>query len=218
MVQGLDDYRPELTLTLETRGRRICAGPDRVSRPAPRRLIGLLVAVVLVVSGCGESASPPEQARDESSEIRAFPGSAASLAQLGSEVLQAFATADTTTLDTFRLTEDEHNTIVFPELPAGQPEVNYPVDLAWQNIELRNGRALARQLRRFAGLDLTHLRTDCRGIPQQFETFDVLTDCWVVFQQGSSPAVQIQFFKDVLSRGGGLKVFRYYDEGPRPVD
>lgn len=45
----------------------------------------------------------------------------------------------------------------------------------------------------------------------------VLTDCFVVFTVDHGPELwEAQLFKDAVVRGGGHKIFRYYDEEPRP--
>jgi hypothetical protein len=131
-------------------------------------------------------------------------------------VLSALVRGDLATLEGFRLTEHEHNDVVWPELPASAPEVNYPLDFAWQNIQMRNARGLERILPIYRDRDLGFQRVECRGETEHFETFRVLTDCWVVFAAGHRPALfEAQIFKDVLVRGGGLKIFRYYDGEPR---
>ena len=156
-----------------------------------------LVAVALAV-GCGGP--------------QPFPGSAASLDELGWTVLGAFETRDRGALESFRLTETEHNAVVWPELPAARGPSPYPVDLAWHNIELRNGRSIPRSAN---ALDLLHpLRfasVRCEGGIRSFDTFRVHTDCYTHFTAGGRE-YRIQLFKDVLERNGGYKIFRYYDE------
>jgi hypothetical protein len=146
-----------------------------------------------------------------------FEGAAPSIEVLGRQVLEAFTRRDSVALNGFRLTEYEHNEVVWPELPASAPEVNFPTDYAWTNIENRNQRALARQFQIFADRRFGFQRVECRGATERFESFQVLTDCWVVFSVEDRPGLfEAQLFKDVLVRGGGLKVFRYYDEEPGP--
>jgi len=71
----------------------------------------------------------------------------------------------------------------------------------------------------FEGLDATSLGVQCLGGTQAFQTFEVLTDCWTLFTvEGREGTFEAQFFKDVLVRGGGHKIFRYYDEPPRRHD
>jgi hypothetical protein len=131
-------------------------------------------------------------------------------------VLAALVAGDLEALQAVRLTEQEHNEVVWPELPASAPEVNFPLDYAWANIQARNGRALGRILDVYRGEDLRFGRVECRGETERFETFEVLTDCWIVFaRRGEQEAYEVQIFKDVLVRGGGHKIFRYYDEEPR---
>lgn len=149
-------------------------------------------------------------------EVEAFPGSAVSLEQLGGGVLRALADADVSALEDLRLTEAEHNHFVWPELPASAPEVNFPVDLAWTNIQTRNRSALIRIVPLYRGRETHYRGTECRGDTERFDSFVVHTDCWVVFYApDGSEYLEAQIFKDVLVRGGGHKVFRYYDEEPR---
>ncbi|MEM7418023.1 MAG: hypothetical protein AAF389_21215 [Gemmatimonadota bacterium] len=184
---------------------------------------GLRVAItalfVVATAACGNteasSADAPVLAEAVDLSLR-FAGSAGSLDQLGSEVLRALTLKDEFALDRYRLSEAEHNEVIWPELPASAPEVNFPVDYAWENIQNRNQRAVARLGDVLTGPEVSFLRAECRGVPQLFETFRVETDCWVVYSKGTPELWEIQAFKDVLVRGGGRKVFRYYDEEPRP--
>lgn len=178
-------------------GRR--RSPERRGlRPVPLLLVGLLAW------GCS-----PEPA--------AFEGSAPSLDALAEHVLAALSSQDLSALDQVRLTEHEHNEYVWPELPAAAPEVNFPVDFAWSNIQTRNQSALVRVEGWFAGVDPTFADVECRGETEVFETFAVMTDCWVSFEsEHPRGRFEAQIFKDVLVRGGGYKIFRYYDEMPRP--
>lgn len=160
---------------------------------------------------CSEAPAASEPGPD------AFPGSAGSLDALGATALNALIAADTARLETLRLSESEHNDVVFPELPAGRPEVGYPVDLAWENIELRNARDVARQIRWFRDRVVTPGRTVCSGQTQTFETFVVHTDCVVRFQDSEEGALEVVLFEDVLERDGGFKIFRFYDHAPRRV-
>ena len=181
------------------------------------RCAGALAALltVLLLAACSE---PGAQSGDGKAAPSAFPGSATSLEALSEGVLRGLARGDVSALEGFRLAEGEHNQVVWPELPASAPEVNFPVDLAWTNIQSRNRSAIARLLPLFEGREPSLRGVGCRGITERFETFSVLTDCWVTFDMDDSPGLlEAQLFKDVLSRGGGHKVFRYYDEEPRAI-
>jgi len=138
-------------------------------------------------------------------------GSAGTLEELATTVLAGLEAADTSLLQTVRLTEHEHNDLVWPELPAAAPEVNYPVDLAWTNISVRNEAALEDLDAVYGGRDLRLVDVECRGATQPFERFEVRTDCWVTFERDGARLEPQQLFKDVLDWDGRLKIFRYYE-------
>lgn len=149
-----------------------------------------------------------------------FPDSATSLDDLGRGVMDAFERGDGAALERYRLTEKEHNQIVWPELPAGQAEHPFPVDLAWRNIQLRNQRAVGRASATLATAKLAgsveFRNVDCEGETESFATFSIHTDCYVLFGVAGR-SYKMQLFKDVLVRRGGYKIFRYYDEEPEAV-
>lgn len=144
-----------------------------------------------------------------------FPGAASSLEELGSAVLAALTAGDTLALGAVRLTEEEHNEVIWPELPAGRPGANFPVELAWENITLRNRRDLTRSLSWFRGRTAGFRTVECRGDTEKFASFFVLTDCYIVFDTAAEGRLEAQVFKDVVVRNGGYKIFRYYEEAPR---
>ena len=203
--------------------RRVDAGRGRGRQRAPAPLPAAALARALawltgiaLVTGCLDG--DPRRAEPAGSRAPRFEDSAASLEALGRSVLAALSLDDTATLRRLRLTETEHNLVVWPELPAARPEVNFPVDLAWTNIENRNRRGLERSLPLYRGRELRFEDVQCRGAIRTFATFSVRTDCWVAFSHaGGAEIHEAQIFKDVLVRGGGFKTFRYYDERPRPV-
>lgn len=193
----------------------LCGGAG-TSRPGGRRRARSFVAwlALLVVGsvGCGSA-----QARsDPDDSALRFAGSQPTMEALAGHVLQGLVRQDASTLEAVRLTEEEHNGVVWPELPASAPEINFPVDYAWTNIENRNRRALTRLFPIFADRIFGFQGVECRGPTETFETFSVRTDCYVLFVVDEKPELwEVQAFKDVLVRGGGYKVFRYYDEEPR---
>lgn len=145
----------------------------------------------------------------------AFPGSSPSVEALGHDALRGLAASDAMLLDRLRLTEAEHNEVVWSELPASAPEIGFPVDFAWRNIQLRNESALERVAGWYRSNAVRYQATECRGETQAFATFRVHTDCWVLFLTPRGELLEAQLFKDVLERDGGYKIFRYYDELPR---
>lgn len=191
--------------------------PSRVPGTA-RVFATIILFAAMAVSGCGWSSDATDGPTDGSyhdGSLR-FDGSAPSLDALGREVLTSLSRANTTRLEGYRLSEHEHNDVVWPELPASAPEVNFPMDYAWSNIENRNRKGLVRIIPRFADRALAFREVQCRGETERFVSFAVRTDCWVVFVTGDTlEEWEVQVFKDVLERGDGFKVFRYYDAEPR---
>lgn len=169
----------------------------------------ILGVLALLSGGCGGSEGPAFAGEPP------FPGSAPSLEALGETVLAALAAGDTAALQAVRLTEAEHNGVVWPELPASSPDVNFPVDQAWENIVLRNRRDMNRILPWYRGRDPELRTVECRGETQEFASFFVLTDCYIVFDAGAEGVLEAQVFKDVVVRNGGHKIFRYYEGAPR---
>lgn len=166
----------------------------------------LLGCAVALASGCG--GQPP------------FPGSAASLDDLGRGVMDAFERQDGEALERYRLSEAEHNEEIWPEFPAAQAEHPFPVDLAWRNIQLRNQRAVRRAASTLASLrgagPVEFRRVECEGDVDSYATFSVLTDCYVRFSVAER-RYEMQLFKDVLVRRGGYKIVRYYDDAPNAL-
>lgn len=183
-------------------------GPDASHvLPEARRIRALLLGCAAMLGGgCG--GQPP------------FPGSATSLDDLGRGVMDAFDREDHEALERYRLTEAEHNEEIWPEFPAAQAEPPFPVDLAWRNIQLRNQRAVRRTTSTLAAARRTgpveYRGAECQGDVDSYETFSVLTDCYVRFAVAGR-IYAMQLFKHVLVRRGGYKIVRYYDDEPAAV-
>ena len=165
--------------------------------------VGLVLALgllPLLPGPCGD---------DSSVEGQRLSGSVSSLEELATEVLAGLASADTSRLEAVRLTEREHNELVWPELPAAGSA--FPVDIAWRNISLRNRAALAGLFAVYDGHDLEPRGIECRGDTRAFESFRVRTDCWVTLERDGERLPPQQIFKDVLVWDGEHKIFRYYE-------
>ena len=190
--------------------------PPRLSRfgilrGAGARLFVLAGCWIVSLAGC----RVPD--RGESAGIAPFPGSGSSLPEVGQRVLEGLAAGDHASLAALRLSRDEYVEVVWPELPASDPDLNVPIEYVWADIEARNRSALIRLAPQFEGLAAELGEVVCTGGVREFETFRVHTDCWVVLRTPSGEH-RIQLFKDVVERGAGYKLFRYYDDVLRPVE
>ncbi len=170
-----------------------------------------LALIVSLPTACTDLPSAPEATPEGSVTPVILDGAVASLEQLAFETLEAITAVDRDRLDRLRLSEYQHNQLVWPQLPASEPEANYPVDFAWKNIELRNRRAVGRLLWDFGGHEMALLGVECRAEPEYFASFRVLKDCWVSFTLDREQTAPQQFFRYVLDWGGQFKVFRFYD-------
>ena len=152
-----------------------------------------------------------------STVIAPFPGSGSSLPDVGRRVLEGLAAGDHASLSALRLSRDEYVEVVWPELPASDPDLNVPIEYVWADIEARDRRALIRLAPQFEGLAAELEEVTCAGEVEEFETFRVHTDCWVVLRTPPGKH-RIQLFKEVVERGAGYKLFRYYDDVLRPME
>lgn len=154
---------------------------------------------------------------EETSGIAPFPGSGSSLTDVGERVVRGLIGGDRISLGDLRLSREEYMEVVWPELPASNPDLNVPIEYVWADIETRDRSALIRLAPQFEGLPTELEDVACRGDVQEFETFRVHTDCWVTLRTPSGEQ-RIQLFKDVVERGAGYKLFRYYDNVLRAVE
>lgn len=131
---------------------------------------------------------------------------------LGSAVWSAIAGRDTAALERLRLTEYEHNELVWPEQPAArEPSAAASLDLWWENIQRRNRAAQADLLAAHGGSGLTLRAVECVGEPQYHETFTALTDCRLVLEGPTGP-FRVEAFRYVIRMDGVHKVVRYYGD------
>ena len=140
-----------------------------------------------------------------------------SLTDVGERVVEGLIGGEPAALGELRLSRQQYVEVVWPELPASNPDLNVPVEYVWADIEARNRSGLIRLEPQFEGPAAEFKGVNCRGEVQEFGTFRVHTDCWVTLRTPSGER-RIQLFKDVLERGAGYKLFRYYDDVLRAVE
>ena len=193
------------------------------NRPPPARCGGLEWIrgawgfVALVGFGTVFTAGCERLGNGESDGITPFPGSGSSLTDVGQRVLEGLAAGGHASLAALRLSRKEYVEVVWPELPASNPDLHVPIEYVWADIETRDRSALIRLAPQFEGLSAELEEVACADEVQEFKTFRVHTDCWV-FLRTPSGKHRIQLFKDVVERGAGYKLFRYYDDVLHPVE
>lgn len=156
-----------------------------------------------LVAGCGDG--------DLAVEPR-LSGAAPTVDSLGAAVWAGLVTGDTAALRQLRLSEAEHNEIVWPEQPAAkQPSAQENLDFWWRNIEVRNRAALDNLFTRFRGSAMEFLAVDCPGEARSYDSFRALTGCVLVLAGQDGPA-RVAAFRYVIEMDGVYKLVRYYDE------
>src|SRR5690606_29857660 len=109
-----------------------------------------------------------------------------SLEALADGVVAALVAGDTAALAGYRVTEHEHNELLWPEFPIARQEPPFPVELAWENLEARNAGGLHRLLERFRGRDLRVDAVECPGGEEEYPGFTVLHDCRIRLVEGGA--------------------------------
>ncbi|MDX1393205.1 MAG: hypothetical protein R3195_02395 [Gemmatimonadota bacterium] len=182
------------------------------ARQHPATRAARLAVAVSLLAGCSSSPGGLDSDGSRSLLPVVLQGATESIEQLAFEALEGLSAGDVGRLERIRLTEYEHNQLVYPQLPASAPEVNHPADLAWGNIQRRNHRARGRLIYKYGGHALSLLGVECRADPEYFRSFRVLRDCWVSFTVDRERVDPVQLFKYVLDWDGQFKIFRYYDD------
>lgn len=189
-----------------------------------RRLDGalLLAVAVLGASACGRAPDRPPGNHDDHEVVTGagfgarpewrLNGGVSSLHELGSAIVSALAAGDTVRLESYRLTQREHNEMLWIEMPAArQVGPGFPVDLAWENISIRNTAGLRRLLAAYGGQPLAFRGITCTG-EERHGPFAVLTDCRVTVAPPGGSVRRLQMFRSVVSLDGVYKIIRYERE------
>ncbi|MBW3552355.1 MAG: hypothetical protein KY466_02530 [Gemmatimonadetes bacterium] len=169
--------------------------------PRPPRL-GALVLLGFLIGGCGKDSAAAPRLTDGEPSIQA----------LGAAVWNAVIARDTAALDRLRLSEYEHNELVWPEQPGSrEPSAAANLDLWWNNIQVRNRAAVQDLLRKHAGSPSRVAGVECRGGVLEFATFEALTGCRLLLSGPEGPWA-VEAFRHVLRMDGRHKVVRYYGD------
>jgi hypothetical protein len=164
---------------------------------------------MIAATGCGERSGDQPSTAAEASDTPRFEGGASSLEDLADAVVLALTSSDTAGLEAIRFTETEHNQLIWPHFPAAQQDPPFPVDLAWENIQIRNSAAIETLIPRFEGREFVVTRASCAGGEEEFPTFRVLRGCEIVVVEPSGVERTINPFLSAVMMDGRLKIVRY---------
>lgn len=138
---------------------------------------------------------------------------ARSIDELVSRYLEAVADRDTAAMHALRLSEYEHNEILWPELPASRPEFNMPITFAWENLNLHSHRDANRVLADFSDRHIEIERVDCRKGVTEYPTLKVHGDCWIIGRDGRTGIrEEFKLFGSIVESEGRYKIIGIVSE------
>ena len=173
---------------------------NAMTRPRLSRLAGTLL-LLAPLAGCG--AEPDREPR--------LTGGTETLDELGHAVWDAIVREDTAALDRLRLSQFEHNELVWPEQPAArEPSAATNLDLWWNNIQLRNAAAVRDLLREHGGSDRALAGVECAGETREYASFQALGGCRLLVRGPEGPET-VEAFRYVIRMDGRHKVVRFYE-------
>jgi hypothetical protein len=124
-------------------------------------------------------------------------------------VLRAIHERDAVRLRELALNEREFREVVWPELPAADPERNLPFSYVWGDLRTRSDAHLAAALERHGGEVLHLVQVRFTGGTTDYRTFLVhrRTELTVVDDAGAE--YELRLFGSVFEQNGRFKVFSY---------
>lgn len=159
-----------------------------------------LLLLLAVGAGCDPAA--------EAAPVRSLQGGTASVEELAEQVVAGLVAGDSALLESLRLSEHEHNELLWPEFPAARQHPPFPVDLAWENIQIRNAGALYDLLPRFRGRALRVRGVVCPG-REDYPSFRAVRECSIRVVEEGAGELEIRPFRSVVVWGGRHKIVRY---------
>jgi hypothetical protein len=107
------------------------------------------------------------------------------------------------------LSEQEFKEIVWPEMPAAQPERNIPADFAWDNMWPKSRYGLQRTFDRHGGRSFELVKVVFGGETTKYRTFTVSRQAHCVVRDGSGQEQTLDLFGSVLVDGDRYKLFSF---------
>jgi hypothetical protein len=161
-------------------------------------LLLVLCAAAATGGGACRSSQPPE-----------FAHTFASPDALATSVLDALAGKDSARLAELPLGEHEFRKWVWPNIPAGRPDVNMPFDYFWKDLSFKSRASLAASLSEFGGQRFTLRRIEFTGETTDYGSFSVSRDSELTVVDAGGRERKIRVFGSVLKAGDRYKLFSY---------
>ena len=169
----------------------------RATGLAPARLFVLVLAVGF--AACGRTEAPPEP------YTSLFPTKEAA----AQAVVDALAAGDVARLEDLAITAVEFRKNVWPELPAGRPDVGMPVEYVWADTNTKSRGQLAENVREYRGKRATVQTLRFAGGTDDYGPFRVHKETHVVLRDEADTVRDARLFGSMLESRAGWKVFSY---------
>lgn len=167
-----------------------------------RAFVFLGLAVVLVVTGCGQSAV----------DRHVISNSAPSPEAVCRQVLDALAASDTVALHNLVLTRFEHDSILVPRLPIGQDTLgNKDLELAWYMLDQRSIKGIRRALDDHAGHRLELVSLEFSRPREVHGPLTIHKGTRVTVRTENGEEVVLGIFGSILEQNGRYKLVSIRD-------
>ena len=179
----------------------------------------VLVAAVLIVSGCGRGDVPPAEelaAGSETPSAATFPVTVSvggiffdSPEEAARQALEFVAEGDAESLSQLALGEADFRKVVYPRLPASRPERNTSAEFLWGMLHQRSRNALAFTLDRHRGRRYELIAVDFVGETTDYGPFQVHRETVLTVSTPDGERGTLRVFGSMLEQDGRYQIFSF---------
>jgi len=171
--------------------------------PRGARWVGVSLALVLVAAiGLFASLNAARTRPDPLANTVASPEA------LATEVIEAMHAGDLARLRALALTRDEFRDHVWPQLPASRPEVNMPVDFAWNLLQQKSEGFLRQTVASLEDVPEVR-RVEFAGETTDYGDVTVHRESELVVAIHNGEEQRIRLLGSMIEQDGKWKVFSY---------
>ena len=170
----------------------------RESRRPVGAMVGLALGGAVALAGCAEAAAESPLA-----------GAYASKEALVERAVEALERHDTTAMRALRITREEYETLLWPEMPDSE---QMPFEFVWSVTEPRSRKALREVMGKLGGVPHEVLSIEFDGEPEVYESFRLHRDAVVTARRGDTGEVGRLTFFDVFGEYRGTWKLMDFDE------
>jgi hypothetical protein len=175
----------------------------RFTREGNRRPVALACLFVFLLTGLTACDTPGRDAAP------VWPNARASSGALAQDVVDALAARDVATLEALAVSESEFKRLIWPALPASQPEVGMPVEYVWADTASKSRAHLARMLAESPGGPLTVEAVSFGGQSRNYGAFRIHPEARLTVRDESGQRSERRLCGSMIETAHGWKVYSY---------